>query len=106
MTRRQEVSQEDRVEKNVTIQHYESIAKESSCRPEGVHAVRFSVTGVLNVGNVVPTSGPHAVGLTANHYGDIVHPDQAEGANLSLEEGHSSQLDQTLGLVASRAVES
>ena len=93
------------MEENVTIQHHESLIKQSSCHPEGVHAVRLGIPGVLNVSNRMPTSGSDAIGLAAHYDNDVVHAREPERLNLSLEKSQSAHLDQALRLVTCCAVE-
>ena len=105
VARGEQVVQEHRVEKHVTIQDHEPLIKQRSCHPERVHAVGLCVPGVLNVGNSVPTGAADPIGLAADDHGDIVDAGALEQSDLALDSVMPPDLDQALRRFAGRAVE-
>jgi len=101
----EQVVQKDRVKENVTIQYHEPLIQQRSCHPKRVHAVGLGVTGILNIGNTVPTGAPDPFSFASDDHRDVLDASALERLDLPLHERDATGFHQALRRFPRRAVQ-
>src|SRR3954465_2089901 len=93
------------MEEDVTIQHHESLIKQSSCRPQRVETIGFRKAGIFYVRNSAAAAGPDAVRLAPHPDRHVVDAGVMQRGDLAVQQGDAAGFNETLRLVPSRAVQ-